>query len=174
MRITTQAEYGLLCVLHLARRGRLIAVPVREVAAAEGLPPQYCEKIFADLRRAGVVESTRGAAGGFRLARDPEAISVKAVIDATAGGTFELNCADHPVSAERCQGTAACSLRPVWLALRTRIDGFLAGIRLADLLRDEAEVQARLAADARTSSAAASGADAPAREAPNLHAATAT
>ena len=174
MRITTQAEYGLLCVLHLARRGRLAAVPVREVAAAEGLPPQYCEKIFADLRRAGLVESTRGAAGGFRLARDPGAISLKEVIDATAGGTFELNCANHPVSAERCQGTAACSLRPVWFALRTRIDGFLAGVLLADLLRDEAEVRARLAGDGWQAPAGATDAAAGSREAANLHAVTAT
>lgn len=174
MRITTQAEYGLLCVLHLARRGRLVAVPVREVAAHEGLPPQYCEKIFADLRRAAIVESTRGPAGGFRLARAPEAISVKEVIDATAGGTFELNCADHPVDAVRCQGTAACSLRPVWFALRSRIDDFLAGVRLADLLKDEAEVRARLAGDAWQVPAGVTDAEAPPPGAPNLHAVSAS
>jgi Rrf2 family protein len=141
MRITTQAEYGLLCVLHLARRSDGVAVPVREVAELEGLPGHYCEKIFQQLRQAGLVESVRGAAGGFRLAREPEMISVKQVIDATEGRTFELNCSDHPVDFERCQTHHGCSLRPIWMALQARIDGLLSQIHLADLLREEAEVR---------------------------------
>jgi Rrf2 family protein len=131
----------MLCILHLARRGPAVSVSAREVAELEGLPGQYCEKIFRQLRQADLVESVRGAGGGFRLARPPETISVKEVIDATDGRTFELNCAAHPVTAERCQSERTCSLRPVWLALQSRIDGFLGQIRLADLLREEAEVR---------------------------------
>ena len=141
MRITTQAEYGLLCILRLARRGPGPAVSAREVATLEGLPWQYCEKIFRQLRQAGLVESVRGAGGGFRLAREPAAISVKQVIDATEGQTFELNCSDHPVDVERCQSHATCSLRPIWMALKSRIDGLLSAISLADLLREESEVR---------------------------------
>ncbi len=141
MRITTQAEYGLLCTLHLARRAPGVPVSAREIAEVEGLPSPYCEKIFRQLRRAGIVESVRGAGGGFRLARAPGGISVKEVVDATEGRTFELNCSDHPVNAARCQSHLHCSLRPIWVALQGRIDELLAGIRLADLLRDEAEVR---------------------------------
>lgn len=141
MRITTQAEYGLLCTIHLARRARATPVSARQIAELEGLPGQYCEKIFRQLRQAGIVESARGAAGGFRLARSPERISVKEVIDATEGGTFELNCSEHPVDHERCQTQLRCSLRPIWLALQSRIDGLLAGIFLSDLLQEEAEVR---------------------------------
>ena len=140
MRITTQAEYGLLCVLHLARRGSGVAVSAREVAELENLPLPYCEKIFRQLRQAGLVGSVRGAGGGFRLARSAEAISLKDVIDAIEGRTFEVNCADHPVDAERCQSHLSCSLRPIWRALQSRIDGLLSQIRLADLLREEPEV----------------------------------
>ncbi|MFN2432352.1 MAG: Rrf2 family transcriptional regulator [Gemmatimonadota bacterium] len=141
MRITAQAEYGLLCTLHLARRGAAFAVSAREVAEREGLPAQYCEKIFHQLRRAHLVESVRGAGGGFRLARPPTTISVKEVIEATEGRTFELNCSEHPVDHERCQTRQTCSLRPIWMALQERIDGLLGGIHLADLLREEAEVR---------------------------------
>lgn len=140
MRITTQAEYGLLCTLHLARRGPALPVSVRQVADREGLPAQYCEKIFRRLRRADLVESVRGAGGGFRLARPPEAISLKEVIEATEGRTFELNCFEHPVDHDRCQTRQTCSLRPIWMALQARIDGLLGGIFLADLLREEDEV----------------------------------
>ncbi|MBA2565879.1 MAG: Rrf2 family transcriptional regulator [Gemmatimonadetes bacterium] len=142
MRITTQAEYGLLCALHLARRSPGVAVSAREVAQAEQLPGQYCEKIFRQLRQARLVESVRGASGGFRLARQADAISLKDVIDATEGRTFQVNCADHPVGVERCQSDQCCSLRPVWRALQARIDGLLDQIRLADLLQEEATVAA--------------------------------
>jgi Rrf2 family iron-sulfur cluster assembly transcriptional regulator len=141
MRITTQAEYGLLCVLHLARRGPGISVSAREIAEREGLPLQYCEKIFRQLRQAHLVESVRGAGGGFRLARLPETISVKQVIEATEGSTFQLNCSDHPVAHDRCQTHLTCSLRPIWIALRSRIDGLLGGVTLSDLLQDEADVE---------------------------------
>jgi Rrf2 family protein len=146
MRITTLAEYGLLCTMHLARRPPAVAVSARQIAELEGLPVQYCEKILGQLRQAGLVESVRGAGGGFRLVRPPEDISVKQVIDATDGRTFEVNCSEHPVDPERCQTHLACSLRPLWLALQARIDGLLGQVRLADLLRDEAEVRDRLAA----------------------------
>jgi Rrf2 family protein len=141
MRITTQAEYGLLCTLHLARRPRGVTVSAREVAEAEGLPAQYCEKIFRQLRRARIVESVRGAAGGFRLVGGPETISVKDVIDATEGRTFQVNCSDHPVHPERCQSHVTCSLRPIWIALQSRIDGLLGQIHLSDLLLEETQVR---------------------------------
>lgn len=141
MRVTSQAEYGLLCVLHLARRDPAVATSVRELAALEGLPLQYCEKIFRQLRQAQLVESVRGAGGGYRLARPAERISLKDVIEATDGSTFELNCSAHPVDTNRCQTRHACSLRPVWLALQARIDSLLGGVSVADLLREEAEVR---------------------------------
>ena len=154
MRITTQAEYGLLCSLHLARRVPGVAVSAREIAELEGLPHQYCEKIFRQLRQAELVESVRGAAGGFRLARPPEAISVKEVIDATEGHTFELNCSDHPVDVGRCQSHLSCSLRPIWIALQSRIDDLLGHIRLSDLLQEEAEVRELVDLDPDTGAAA--------------------
>jgi Rrf2 family protein len=141
LRITAQVEYSVLCILHLARRDPALAVSVRQVAEQEGLPVQYCEKIFRHLRQADLVESMRGAAGGFRLARPPERISLKEVVEATEGRTFELNCSEHPVDLARCQTDHACSLRPVWRALQARIDELLGGISVADLLREESEVR---------------------------------
>ncbi len=163
MRITTLAEYGLLCTLHLARRPAGVAVSAREIAELEGLPVQYCEKIFGQLRQAGLVESVRGAGGGFRLVRAPEEVSVKQVIEATEGRTFEVNCADHPVDPERCQTHASCSLRPLWWALQSRIDELLAQVHLADLLREEDAVRELL----EPTAAASHGVGAPAG---NVHA----
>lgn len=137
MRFTTQAEYGLISCVHLARVGGERPVAAREIAEAENLPADYTEKILRRLRQAGLVNAVRGVSGGFTLARDPTDISIKDIIDATEGTTFEINCSTHPVDTERCDETAACSIRPVWYALRRRIDQLLSEIRLVDLVQDD-------------------------------------
>jgi Rrf2 family protein len=143
MRVTTWTEYSLIISLHLAKRGRTGGAPVaaRELADTERLPADYVEQILLRLRRAGLVESVRGAKGGYFLGRDPSAISVRDVMTAAEHQTFELNCASHPVDAERCSPGTTCSIRPVWHALQQRVDDLLAGISLADLMKEEAQVQ---------------------------------
>lgn len=143
MRVTTWTEYSLIISLHLAKRGRTGHGPVaaRELADVEKLPADYVEQILLRLRRAGLVESVRGAKGGYLLARHPSAISVRDVMTASEHQTFEVNCASHPVDAERCSPGSTCSIRPVWHALQQRVDDLLAGISLADLMKEEAQVQ---------------------------------
>jgi Rrf2 family iron-sulfur cluster assembly transcriptional regulator len=136
MRFTTQAEYGLICSLHLARFGERGPVAAREMAERENLPADYTEKILRRLRQAGIVTAVRGVSGGFELARDPKEISVKDIIDATEGQTFEINCTTHPVGPERCAESHDCTIRPVWYALRRRIDQLLSEIRLSDLVEE--------------------------------------
>lgn len=144
MRITTLAEYGVICALHLARRASQGPVTGREIAARERLPVDYVEQILLRLRRAGLVQSTRGARGGYALAKPAEEISVRDVIAASELTTFDLHCVSHPVEEERCSASHACSIRPVWMLLQQRIDDVLASVRLADLLLEESEVRARV------------------------------
>ena len=143
MRVTTWTEYSLIIVLHLARRGEEGAgtVAARELAEAERLPGDYVEQILLRLRRAGLVESVRGARGGYRLARAAHEISVRDVMTASEHQTFEVNCATHPVDADRCGNGTSCSIRPVWQALQRRIDDLLEGISVADLMKQEPVVQ---------------------------------
>ena len=143
MRVTTWTEYSLIISLHLARRGRTGSAPVaaRELADIERLPADYVEQILLRLRRAGLVESVRGAKGGYLLARPPAHISVRDVMSASEHQTFEINCETHPVDAERCSPGSTCSIRPVWHALQQRVDDLLAGISLADLMKEEPQVQ---------------------------------
>jgi Rrf2 family protein len=116
----------------------------RDIAARERLPGDYVEQILLRLRRAGLVASTRGARGGYALARPPEEISVRAVIAASELGTFDLHCVSHPVGEERCAESQSCSIRPVWQMLQRRIDDVLEGVHLSDLLVDEQAVRVRV------------------------------
>lgn len=144
MRITTWAEYGLICALHLARRAADGPISGREIAAQEKLPPDYVEQILLRLRRAGIVQSTRGARGGYALAGDPADVSVRDVIQASELETFDLHCVTHPIDDDRCSASHECSIRPVWVMLQRRIDDVLASVHLADLLHDEPTVRGRV------------------------------
>ena len=140
MRVTTWAEYGLIVSLNLARRVGEGPTAARELAEGERLPHDYVEQILLRLRRAGLVESVRGAKGGYLLARDAHDISVKDVMEASEHVTFEVNCDHHQVDAHRCSPDAACSIRPVWRMLEQRINDFLSGVTLADLTHDESRL----------------------------------
>ena len=144
MRITTLAEYGVICALHLAKRAGEGPVTGRDIAARERLPFDYVEQILIRLRRAGIVNSTRGAHGGYALARRPDEVSVRDVIAASELQTFDLHCVTHPVEEERCSAAHACSIRPVWMLLQQKIDAVLEGVRLSDLLHEESEVRERV------------------------------
>ena len=144
MRITTWAEYGLICALHLARRAGEGPITGREIASTERLPADYVEQILLRLRRAGLVNSVRGARGGYSLARAPEEVSVRQVIAASELGTFDLHCVTHPVGEERCAESQSCSIRPVWMMLQQKIDDVLESVHLGDLMVDERTVRQRV------------------------------
>ena len=144
MRITTWAEYGLICALHLARRATDVPITGRDIATRERLPADYVEQILLRLRRAEIVRSTRGARGGYTLARPATEISVRDVIAASELTTFDLHCVSHPVGEERCGASHDCSIRPVWVLLQQKIDDVLQGVRLSDLLAGEESVRARV------------------------------
>ena len=144
MRITTWAEYGLICALHLARRIEEGPVTGRDIAAREKLPADYVEQILLRMRRANIVNSTRGARGGYTLARSAESITVRDVIQASELTTFDLHCVSHPVDSTRCGDSETCSIRPVWQLLQRRIDEVLEGVRLSDLLEGESAVRERV------------------------------
>lgn len=144
MRITTWAEYGVICALHLAKRATDGPVAGRELALREQLPADYVEQILLRLRRAGIVISTRGAKGGYALARAARDITLREVIAAAELETFDLHCVSHPVDEHRCSDAQNCSIRPVWVMLQGKINDVLDSVALSDLLVSEAAVRERV------------------------------
>lgn len=86
MKVSAKAEYACLAVLALAERG-VDAPPlrIREISESHGIPERYLVQILLQLKGSGLVSSTRGAAGGYRLARDPETISIREILSAVDG-----------------------------------------------------------------------------------------
>lgn len=115
MKITAQEEYGLRCIMHLARVPFGDTVNVRQIAEHEGLSVAYVEKLLYLLNRAGLTESVRGAQGGYRLALPAEQITLRQVLDALGGVlTADTLCSQFSGDREVCVHHGGCELHSVW------------------------------------------------------------
>ena len=92
MRISSRCEYGLRAMVYLAARGDERPVPLPEIAAEEGIPAPFLERILARLREGGLVKATRGVTGGYQLARESAAIAVGDIVTALEGPLSLVGC----------------------------------------------------------------------------------
>ena len=144
MKLSTQEEYGLRCILRVGREGTDASLTIPELARAEGLSEANVAKMMRILRKGGLVRSTRGQSGGYSLARAPEEIAVGHVLAVLGGRIFDANfCGTHAGSAPSpalCAHDSDCAIRQVWKTIQTAIDDVLARLSLRDLLRSESEM----------------------------------
>src|SRR5215813_3467010 len=138
MQLLASEEYGLRCLIQVSRSARGEPVSISQIADAEGLSPEYAAKLLRLLRLGGLVESVRGADGGYRLARPAEAISVWSALEVLGGAFFsEQFCECHGGQQRKCVRSSDCGLRALWRAVQAALRQTLAGIQLSDLQRDE-------------------------------------
>ncbi|HZY89249.1 MAG TPA: Rrf2 family transcriptional regulator [Gemmataceae bacterium] len=151
MKITAQEEYGLRCLLRLARAPGDEPLTIPEVAAAEQLSVPYVAKLLSVLRQAGLIESVRGRAGGYRLAKAPAEVRLGAVMRALGEPLFEETayCERHasPEAGGVCVHQGGCSLRALWQTLEGWVRRVLDQVTLADLLQSEGQAVATLRAN---------------------------
>ena len=138
MQILAIEEYGLRCLLQVAFHDPSQPMTAQEIARAEGLGPEYVAKIMRTLRMSGLVVSTRGAAGGYHLARPADQIGVWEAIEALGGEFFpEGFCDCHPGRRRECVHASDCSIRAVWRRVEDTLKAALNAISLKDLQCDE-------------------------------------
>jgi Rrf2 family protein len=138
MHLLAQEEYGLRCLIQVARHDGPEPLTIPEIARAEGLSPEYTAKLLRALRRGELVTSTRGAGGGYRLAEPAERITAWRVIEVLGGSFFpDEFCESHPGQLRDCVHTTSCAIRAVWRAVEVSVREVLQGITLADLMRGE-------------------------------------
>jgi Rrf2 family protein len=142
VKISAQEEYGLRCLLRLAQAPNQ-ALTLPEVAAAEGLSVAYAAKLMAVLRDSGLIDSTRGRSGGYRLAKAPDEIGLGSVLLVLGDPLFEEGyCQRHSGIAPDgvCVHHGGCSLKSLWATLELWMRGTLNQITLADLMEHEGRV----------------------------------
>jgi Rrf2 family transcriptional regulator, cysteine metabolism repressor len=110
-------------------------VSLTEVAASQDISLGYLEQLIAILKKAGLVESTRGAHGGYELARGPQEISVGDIVRALDGPIAPVECvAENRSHSEGCDREAECPSRAVWVKMRDKMTETLDSTSLADLI----------------------------------------
>lgn len=145
MKLSSQEEYGLRCLLQLARPGSGAALTIAELSEREGISAPNVAKIMRILRRAGLVRSTRGKSGGYHLARPASEVRALDVLAALGGRLFDPGfCDRHSGLEAHCLNTRDCSIRPVLRGLQDAVDQVLGELTLASLLGSEREVEGTL------------------------------
>jgi Rrf2 family protein len=144
MKISSQEEYGLRCLLRLAQAGPGQSLTLPEIAAGEGLSVAYAAKLLSVLRQAGLLESARGRTGGYRLAKPASEIGLGSLLLVLGEPLFDEPgyCERHAGSASSgpCVHTGACNLRDLWNTLEHWLRSALDQISLADLCQSGGRV----------------------------------
>lgn len=128
MKVSTKTYYAMRALSVLANTPEPLSA--RVISEQEDLPYEYLEKIFQQLRKAGFVESVRGASGGYRLATSPTEITLGEILTELEGPFFTLPC----FSPEGCHRSKECHTKNVWDTINRTLDAQLQTITLKDIL----------------------------------------
>lgn len=134
MKVSTRGEYGVRAMVALARHFGDGPLSIAEIARESSVPPAYLEQLIAPLRRAGLVESKRGAHGGYVLGRAPGEIRIGDVYRVMEGPVAPMDCVSEDPADQTCPLIVGCETRPIWLKVRDSIVDALDSTTLADLL----------------------------------------
>jgi len=141
MKLSTQEEYGLRCLLRVGSVAPDGSLTIPELAKAEGMSEANVAKMMRVLRKGGFVRSTRGQSGGYTLARNPSEIAVGHVLAALGGRLYDAKfCGTHTGVSVSCAHDSDCSIRLVWKTIQSAVYDVLARLSLKDLLRSETEM----------------------------------
>lgn len=134
MKLSTKGHYGMHAMMDLAERYGQGNSLLRELCEAHGFSEKYLEQLLRSLRQAGLVESVRGAKGGYWLTRDPDEITVLEIVESLEGDLkqFPSKCGPD------CKNREACAMLETWHGAADSMRERLAGVTLGDLVRRQA------------------------------------
>ncbi len=148
MFFTTKAEYGVRLLIELGRQGQDQPVSLKAIADSENLPLAYLERIVALLKRADLVESTRGAHGGYRLARAPEDVVMDEVVLALEGSLAPMECFvddrsddGRVLCSHHDDSGRGCATKLLWTRVQAGVIRTLAQTTLAELIEFQTRQQ---------------------------------
>lgn len=136
MRITSSIEYATRLMVQLGRIHGQKPLAAAQLSQLENVPLDYVNQLLLRLRRGGLVESKRGAAGGYVLSRPPAQIKLGDVMRSVEGEIFEDVCGKFTAGDKDCHHQSGCGISPVWQKLGALIEGFLDGVTLEQLISE--------------------------------------
>jgi len=137
MKITSSIEYATRLMTTLARAHGQAPLAAERLAASDNVPADYVSQLLSKLRRAGLVVSHRGSAGGYSLSRPPAEITLGQVVRAVDGDVFEDVCERYDGGEKDCRHQGGCTISPVWQRLGTLVTSYFEGVTLAHILAEK-------------------------------------
>ncbi|MBK5246741.1 MAG: Rrf2 family transcriptional regulator [Peptostreptococcaceae bacterium] len=134
MKISTKGQYGLVALADMAIYGERDYINLKSISERQGISDKYLEQLFIHLKRSGIIESLRGAQGGYRLSRDADKISVKDVLNTLEGPLALVDCIVE-TKEERCNQFDCCVTRVLWQKIMEELNSITDAISLADLAK---------------------------------------
>jgi Rrf2 family protein len=131
MKLSTKGRYAVRAMLDLAQHYGEGLVFLKDIARRQEVSERYLEHLFITLKTAGLVNSARGARGGFKLTRPPADIKIIDIVRACEGKLSVVDCVTNP---KLCQRSTRCATRDMWIELQAAIDGVLESLSLQDLV----------------------------------------
>ena len=141
MKFSTQEEYGLRCLIRIAKSNSSNGLTIPEISELEGLSTAHVAKLLRILRIGEFIESSRGQTGGYKLARPSGEIIIGSVLEALGGKLYESSfCNIHSGIQDICTNSIDCSIRSLWSKVQSLLDSVLNKLTLRDLLGNEDQV----------------------------------
>ena len=137
MRISTKGRSAVRVMLDLATNNTGEYIKVKDIAGRQEISEKYLEQIISVLNKAGYVKSTRGAQGGYRIARDPASYTVGMILRLTEGSLNPVSCLDDDIN--ECERCDTCETLEVWKELAEAINGVVDHVTIADLVERQQE-----------------------------------
>ena len=136
MRVSTKGRYGLRLLLDVAVHEKLGPVALRDISRRQGISQKYLWQVINPLKMAGLLRATRGAHGGYVLAKAPARISIRDIVEILEGPVSVVGCVQSPGT---CDRSATCTARGAWSEVESRIKDVMEGITLQYLLEQQAK-----------------------------------
>ena len=131
--ISTRGRYAVRILLDLAEHADGALIPMKVVAVRQGISLKYIERIMPALRNSGLIESTHGIGGGYRLAKPPETVTLWEILSLAEGDLAPVACLE--TGAEPCGRAPICKTLPVWQGYYALTKDYFSNLTLADLLK---------------------------------------
>ena len=132
MKISTKGRYGLRILLDVALHQERGPVTLRDISRRQAISQKYLWQVVNPLKAAGFLRATRGAHGGYALAKEPKQITIRDIVAVLEGPVSVVACVTAP---ETCERSVACTARTAWAEIETKLNDAMRGITLRDLVQ---------------------------------------